>query len=457
MVMIRGSGLRDLVDLEHGQISREIFVNAEIYQQELEHIFARSWLFVGHESQVPNHGDYFQSRMGEEAVLLVRDRKNELHVFLNTCRHRGMKVCRYDQGNTLLFTCPFHGWSYDTDGRLVGVPEYQNAYHAELDKSKWGLAEARIANYHGSIWANWDQEAPSFDEWLGDYDDYFRTLWEGDDGRDGGLEILGGVHKWRMPSNWKFPATSFGGDGAHGSITHRSINVAAIGPQGDMEGGVRHGVRSEWPRMNLEISIPGLGHGCHANIAEPGAPYRETWQTMPWVEDYFRTAHEQRMKTLKERGMKDISAGAAGEWPNVSYASGSRKTIVAWHPNGVQGTECWRFYLVDSNAPQEVKDALRRYHMRYAGPIGLTESDDMENWNYASAASSGTIARRYPYNYQMGLGHEFTLPDVKGRLGPHRCEQAQRTRFARWLDLMEARSWNDLYPKNRSVMPTGGL
>ena len=100
MVMMRGSSLRELVDIERGEISREVFVNPDIYQQELEQLFARSWLFVGHESQVPNPGDYFQSRMGEEAVLLVRDRKQQLHVFLNTCRHRGMKVCRYDEGNT---------------------------------------------------------------------------------------------------------------------------------------------------------------------------------------------------------------------------------------------------------------------------------------------------------------------------------------------------------------------
>jgi len=164
MAIARDSALGELVDLRNGTISREVFVNRDIYQQEQEQVFARSWLFVGHASQVPNPGDYFQSRMGEEAVLLVRDRKNELHVFLNTCRHRGMKVCRYDEGNTLLFTCPFHGWSYDTDGRLVGVPEFQSAYHGELDKSRWGLAEARIANYHGSIWAHWDPDAPSFNE-----------------------------------------------------------------------------------------------------------------------------------------------------------------------------------------------------------------------------------------------------------------------------------------------------
>jgi hypothetical protein len=120
-------------------------------------------------------------------------------------------------------------------------------------------------------------------------------------------------------------------------------------------------------------------------------------------------------------------------------------------------TECWRFYMVDANAPKAVKDALRRYHMRYSGPVGLTESDDMENWNYASAASNGTIARRYPYNYQMGMGHAYTEDGIPGELGPHRCEMNQRGRFARWLDLMEAESWDELYPKNPSVSPMLGL
>src|ERR1700689_1086823 len=109
MVRIREDhALRSLVDLEKGLINREIYVSEEIYRRELEQVFARAWLFIGHESQVPNPGDFVVSRMGEEEVLLVRDRKNELHVFLNTCRHRGMKVCRYDEGNALVFTCPFH-------------------------------------------------------------------------------------------------------------------------------------------------------------------------------------------------------------------------------------------------------------------------------------------------------------------------------------------------------------
>src|SRR5947209_20468323 len=94
MPMIVISGYHPgLVDLQTGQVSREIFVNDEIYAQEQERIFARSWLFVGHESQIPNSGDFFVSRMGEESVILCRDRAGKVNVFLNSCRHRGMKVC----------------------------------------------------------------------------------------------------------------------------------------------------------------------------------------------------------------------------------------------------------------------------------------------------------------------------------------------------------------------------
>jgi nitrite reductase/ring-hydroxylating ferredoxin subunit len=443
-----------MVDLAHGEISREVYVNEGIYQQELEQIFARAWLFIGHESQVPKPGDYFQSRMGEEAVLLVRDRKGALHVFLNTCRHRGMKVCRYDEGNTLLFTCPFHGWSYDTDGRLVGVPEFQSAYHGELDKEKWGLPEARIANFYGSIWACWDPQAPSLEAYLGDFVEYLRPMFQGDDGRDAGVEMIGGIHKWQMPSNWKFPAISFQNDAAHGTITHRSVNVAAIGPQGDVDGGDRH-PRSGGRPINREIAIPGLGHSSRLVVRQADEPYLETWLTEPLIEEYYREAHEAKVKRFA--GQRLITGGG-GVFPDMCYqgAGEIRKPVVVWHPDGVYGTECWRFYLIDSKAPKEVKDAMRRYYMRYAGPVGLTESDDMENWNYATPASKGTIARRYPYNYQMGLGHEYEDPSLApGRLGSMRNEHGQRNRFARWLELMEAKSWADAYPVDGRPKPLG--
>ncbi|MGH7845125.1 MAG: aromatic ring-hydroxylating oxygenase subunit alpha [Candidatus Binatia bacterium] len=440
---LRQGALRGLIDLDHGLINREVFVNDDIYKLEQEQIFARAWLFVGHESQVRKPGDFFVSRMGEESVILVRSRNQQLHVFLNTCRHRGMKVCRYDEGNTILFTCPFHGWSYDTEGKLVGVPHFKEAYHEALDKSQWGLVEvAQLANYKGSIWATWDPKAPSFLDWLGDYEPILAPLFDGDDGREGGTEVLG-VHKWRMPTNWKFPATSFGGDAAH-AISHKSTHVADYGPQGE---GDRHGAKSSWPTERVELSIPGLGHGAHVTIHQPEEPYTPTWQTAsPVVEEYFRAAYQECQR--RRKGEKRLEAGSATVWPNASFSGGVRRTIVVWNPDGTQMTEAWRFYLVDAKTPPEGKDALRRYHMRYGGPVGMTEQDDMENWNYASAASVGTIARRYPYNYQMGIGHVRTDGSVAGQVSQGRSEQGQRARFARWLEFMEASSWDDVYPKN---------
>src|SRR6202453_2323473 len=158
-----------MIDTDRGTISRDIFVSPQFYRDELEKLFARAWLFVGHESQIPNPGDFFVSRMGEESVILCRDHAGAVHVFLNSCRHRGMKVCRYEQGNTSLFVCPYHSWSYTTDGRLQGVPLYRSLYDGVLDREANSLVSvAKLCNYKGSIWASWDKDAPDFITYLVD-------------------------------------------------------------------------------------------------------------------------------------------------------------------------------------------------------------------------------------------------------------------------------------------------
>ena len=193
MMTARTEGYRPgLVDLGTGQISREIFVNEEIYREELERVFARAWLFVGHEAKSRTPAISSSRAWARSRSSCRRDRAGQIHVFLNSCRHRGMKVCRYDEGNTPVFTCPYHGWSYGTDGRLVGVPDFREAYHSTLDRSQWGLVEvAQLANYKGGIWANWDPAAPSFTEYLGDFAPYLDQTFDGWDGRDGGAEISG--------------------------------------------------------------------------------------------------------------------------------------------------------------------------------------------------------------------------------------------------------------------------
>ena len=230
--------VRRLIDVKNGTASREIFVDRDVYRQEQEQIFARAWLFVGHECQVPNPDDFYVSRMGEESVILTRDRQGKIHVFLNTCRHRGMKLCRYDEGNTRVFSCPYHAWSYSTDGNLVstpgelfGVPGYKKYYHEELDKKEWGLIPvAQMVNYRGTIWATWDKNAAPFEDSLGGMRLWLDSALDHRDGREGGSVVLVGVQKWRTNCNWKFPATNFIGDAAHG-VSHQSVDLVNLNPE----------------------------------------------------------------------------------------------------------------------------------------------------------------------------------------------------------------------------------
>ena len=218
--------LNDLVDTRQGLLDRRIFVSKDIYQQELERIFARCWLFLGHETQIPNPNDFLATYMGEDPVLLCRGADGTIRAFLNMCRHRGNRVCRADQGNATSFMCTYHGWCYSNDGKLIGVPGMKEIYSGELDMKQWGLVEvAQLGIHKGLIFATFDPKAPPLLEYLGGQENELGVMF---DRRAGGTEIIGGVHKWVMNANWKYAADNFFGDDGHHTITHMSVREVPV-------------------------------------------------------------------------------------------------------------------------------------------------------------------------------------------------------------------------------------
>jgi phenylpropionate dioxygenase-like ring-hydroxylating dioxygenase large terminal subunit len=414
-------------------------VNEDIYREEQERIFCKSWLFIGHESQIPNTGDYFTSRMGEESVVMVKDQAGKVRVFLNSCRHRGMKVCRYDEGNTRVFTCPYHGWGYGLNGALIGVPRYADAYFGELDRPQFGLLEARVCNHRGMVWATWDKEGPDFYEYMGDFLVFHDAMLEMCDGSDGEIELLPGIQKWVVPCNWKFPAENSIGDLYH-NPSHASVEAVGIGPGG--RGQTRHGFGL---RQTQITSFPETGHGTRGTsfITNKDDPTFYPFPSFndPNIESYFRDSWE-RWKQKKGTKLPPWLYSSGGNiFPNMNYHPRFPWTIMVAHPAGPMQTEMWRWYIVQKSMPDEVKLYLRQYLLRYSGPGGMTEQDDMENWSYATSASNGAMARRLPYNLQQGLGHhkDSDTPLKGARYTDVAVSEVNAmTFYSRWQDMMDA-------------------
>ncbi len=415
----------DLVDKQTNLVSRRLYVDQEVYEQELEQIFARCWCYLAHESQIPNPGDFVSAYIGEDPVLVVRDSRGKINAFLNTCRHRGMRVCRADQGNAAAFTCTYHGWTYGNDGKLVGVPGYKEYYYEELDMEKWGLVPvAQVDTYKGLIFGTFDPTALSLQKYLGDMAFYLDCFV---DRREGGSEILGGTHKWIMDSNWKFAADNFQGDGYHVPVTH--ISAIRVG----FSGSVRR------PNNYFGRSLgayTGNGHGLNFR--------REPFEyTAGVLNDYMNDIlpnMEERLGALRAREITPINGTL---FPNMSFlGSPSHATIRVWHPRGPDKVEAWSWCIVDKNAPPEVKEATRLGSQRIqAGPAATFEQDDGENWGMCTASSRGVVSQQFPLNYQLRPAPDRFDEELPGVISDSPSERNQRGFYEYWAEMMACRPW----------------
>ncbi|MGY1806965.1 aromatic ring-hydroxylating dioxygenase subunit alpha [Blastococcus sp. SYSU D00669] len=418
-----------LVDHVNGRISPTIYQDEAIYQAELEQVFGRCWLFLAHDTMIPRAGDFFQTYMGEDPVLVVRQRDGSVRAFLNQCRHRGMRICRADLGNTKMFTCTYHGWTYNTAGDLVSVPHEDDAYFNEIDRSEWGPAQVRLATYKGFIFGTWDQSAPDLDTYLGEmawYFDAFCDRWE-----EGG-EVIPGTHKWLIDCNWKFAAEQFASDSYHAEISHASAYMAYVAPG---EGLSLNELVENRKKAGFQFtSTQGHGTGFRTSPQPKRVgPVVQEWeaQVQPKIVDRLGPARANFMP------------GHATIFPSLAYLSNG--TFRVWHPRGPNQIEVWAWGLVHRAAPEKVKDERRVEILRTFSPGGLFEQDDGENWNEIQKVLRGWRARQHPLSIQMGLGHaRYDAEGFPGRSAYVFSEEAARSFYKRWSELVSGLTWAEL-------------
>lgn len=201
MLMDIQSGLNDVFDIENREVSMSVMSDPFIYEAELDKLWPKIWVLLGHESEIPSSGDYMVRDIGEDQVIVSRDRKDEINVVLNACAHRGMRVCMAEQGNAKAFKCIYHGWAFRQDGSFIGAPVEKEQMHGDIrKKSELGLKKARVCVYTGFIFATWNHEGPSFEEYMGDFKFYWDMIFAR---TDDGMECLGPPQRSLIKANWK--------------------------------------------------------------------------------------------------------------------------------------------------------------------------------------------------------------------------------------------------------------
>lgn len=412
--------LNETVKPEEGVIPAYLLGDQTVYDLEHEKVFLKTWIFVGHESEVPHKGDFMTRELSGYSIIITRDNNDEIHAFYNMCTHRGMKLCRADKGNKSLFTCPYHGFSFKNTGDLVGVPLQKDTYGGKIDRSKMGLHQVRLESYKGLLFGTWNDHAEPLEDFLGDFRWYLDILV----GR-AEMEVVGAPQRFVVHSNWKVGSDNFVGDSYHTMVTHGSIAKLGMVPN------------ATYSKRGFQIHTEN-GHGLNLGTPNPDFAFPEELK-----DEYKRNLSPDQYEVLSN--LKNMIGNV---FPNLSFLISHTKikdhlisntSIRMWRPIGLNKMEVIAWMFVEKNAPEEWKERSRDSFILTFSPSGIFEQDDTEVFTDITEAAQGAMPfqKKLTYNYTMGLHREpveFVGPGVA--YDDKFTEANQRNFYKYWMELM---------------------
>lgn len=358
---------------------RDIFTDPALFELEMKHLFEGNWVYLAHESQVPETNDYFSTHIGRQPVVITRDKNGELHAMINACAHRGAMLCRRKHGNKGSFTCPFHGWTFNNTGKLLKVKdgkttEYPASFNT--DGSHDLKRVPRFENYKGFLFGSLNAEVKPLEEHLGETKVILDQIV---DQAPQGLEVLRGNSSYIYDGNWKLQMEN-GSDGYHVSTVHWNYQ-ATVGRR--KQEGTKAVDANGWSR-----SVGGV-YGF-----ENGHILLWTNTLNPEVRPIYQ--HREALAERLGETRADFIVGQTRNlclYPNVYVMDQFSTQIRVTRPISVDKTEVTIYCFGPKGEDAESRRVRIRQYEDFFNVSGMGTADDLEEFRACQGGYAGTAAQ----------------------------------------------------------------
>jgi benzoate/toluate 1,2-dioxygenase subunit alpha len=423
------------------EVHRDVYVSPDVFDLEMEYLFPNSWIYVGHASQIPKPGDFLTNEIGRQPILISRHTDGSIHAFYNRCPHKGTKISSEACGNTgKFFRCPYHAWSFKTNGDLLAIPlrkGYDGTGLEDMQAIKGLIPVPGLHVYRDFIFARLAPSGASFEEFFGESLSTIDNMV--DRSPAGKLVVEGAPSRYMHPCNWKMLVENQT-DTCHPMIAHESSAGTAVSVwEREAKKGGRKPMAVELyaPFMspyeffeNMGIRVWPNGHG-HTGVK---TSIHADYSAVPgYFEQMVAAYGEQRAKSILDENRHNTIY-----FPNV-MVKGPVQTLRIFKPIAANKTlvESWTFRLVD--APDMLFERTLMYNRFINAPTSIVGHDDLEMYERAQLGLQANglewvnVQRLYADDEEVD-----TTAVINGT-----SERQMRNQFHAWLKLitkgMEAR------------------